>query len=77
MLNRFPHQLQLKQGLAADINTTATKNLAVQGEPHWTTDTNQLYVFDGNNNVRFHGLDLVVMYENNIVGNNNEIVWNY
>lgn len=45
-------QIKIKQGLAADINTTITKNLAVVGEPHWTTDTKQLYIFDGVQNVR-------------------------
>ena len=39
--------IQIKSGLAANINATATKNVAVEGEPHWATDTNDLYVFDG------------------------------
>jgi hypothetical protein len=51
ILNRFPLQLQLKQGVVANINTTATKNLAVTGEPHYTTDTKTLYIFDGTNNI--------------------------
>ncbi len=43
--------LRFKQGLAANINVTATKNQAVEGEPHWATDTNQLYIFDGTDNI--------------------------
>lgn len=44
--------IKFKQGLAANINATATVNSAVEGEPHWTTDTDQLYVFNGAENVR-------------------------
>ena len=44
------YQLALKKGLAANINATATKALAVEGEPHYTTDTKQLYIFDGTEN---------------------------
>lgn len=32
--------------LNADINAVATKAGAKEGEPHWATDTNQLYVYD-------------------------------
>lgn len=43
-------QIKFKSGLAANINSTVTQNLAVEGEPHWTTDTNQLYMFNGTEN---------------------------
>ena len=39
--------IRLKRGLAASINTTATTNAAVEAEPHYTTDTDTLYIFDG------------------------------
>ena len=39
--------IRLKQGLAAKVNATATVNAAVAGEPHYTTDTDTLYIFDG------------------------------
>ena len=38
--------------MQSDINTTATKNLASIGEPHYPTDSNQLYIFNGTENVR-------------------------
>ena len=69
------YRLKFKQGLATNINTTATKNMAVEGEPHWTTDTDILYIFNGSNNTRVHGLDLVVMFEDNIISYLGEIVW--
>ena len=74
-LNKTDFQLKFKQGLATDINTAITKNFAVEGEPHWTTDTDILYIFDGSNNTRVHGLDLVVMFEDNIISYLGEIVW--
>jgi len=48
-------QIKFKHGLAANINAAITKSLAVEGEPHWTTDTNRLYVFDGTDNVLVGG----------------------
>lgn len=74
-LNRTTQQIKVKTGLAANINATATKNLAVEGEPHWVTDTGQLYIFDGSNNVRIHGLDLAITNNDEIVCNNGEIVF--
>jgi len=50
-LNKNNLQIKFKRGVAANINTDATKYLASQGEPHYTTDTKQLYVFDGTTNV--------------------------
>ncbi len=76
-LNRTKQQLKFKTGLNANINATATKNLAVEGEPHWTTDADKLWVFDGSNNVRVHGLDTAVTYDDNVVCNNGEIVFNF
>ena len=43
-------QFQLKKGLVADINTTATKNNAILGELHYSTDTKGLFIFDGTTN---------------------------
>ncbi len=50
-------QIKLKQGLAANINATDTKRLATIGEPHWTTDSKQLYVFDGTQNLQVPTFD--------------------
>lgn len=44
--------IKFKSGLQSDINTTATKNLASVGEPHYPTDSNQLYIYNGTENVR-------------------------
>lgn len=56
-LGRTKQQLKFKSGLAANVNATATKNLAVEGEPHWATDTGQLYMFDGTQNVHVPTMD--------------------
>ena len=48
---------RFRRGLAANINATATKNQAVEGEPHWATDTDQLYIFDGVQNLQVLTLD--------------------
>lgn len=74
-LGRTIQQIKLKTGLKANINTTATKNLAVEGEPHYTTDTSELYVFDGENNQRVHGLDGAVTNDDEVVCNNGEVVF--
>ncbi len=56
-LNKTTLQIQLKQGLESNINTTATKNLAIEGEPHWVTDTGQMYMFGGTQNVHVPTMD--------------------
>lgn len=66
---------KLKQGLVASINTTATVNSAVTGEPHYTTDTKKTYIFDGSNNVRVHGLDMVVCFDDESISFNNELIY--
>lgn len=49
-LNKSNFSLQFKKGLASNINSTATKELAIEGEPHYATDTKDLYIFDGTEN---------------------------
>lgn len=46
-LHNQDYQIKLKQGTQANINATATKNQAIEGEPHYTTDSKVLYTFDG------------------------------
>ena len=53
-LNSQEHYIVFKKGVLANINSVATKNSAIEGEPHWTTDTNQLFVFDGTDNVQIN-----------------------
>jgi len=43
--------LKIKRGLFANINTTATKNSAVEGEPHYTTDTATTFIYDDTNDI--------------------------
>lgn len=50
--------IKLKQGPVSRIGDTATKNSAVAGEPAFTTDTKQLYMFDGTNFVRVPTADV-------------------
>ena len=70
------HPIIAKTGLAANINATATKNTATEGEIHWTTDTDRFWVYDGNNNIRVHGLDIALVTENgDIITNEGEITW--
>lgn len=52
-------QIQFKKGVEADINTTVTKNNAVEGEPHYTDDTEILCVFNGDKNVPVAGRTMV------------------
>jgi hypothetical protein len=50
-LNNNNLQIKPKSGLKANINATATKNLAVDGELHYCTDTSELFLFNGTENV--------------------------
>jgi hypothetical protein len=68
-------QLKFKSGLVANINALATTSSAVQGEPHYTTDSRGLYVYDGYNNIRVHGLDMAITFEDEIIIFNGEIIW--
>lgn len=70
------HPIIAKTGLAANINATATKNQATEGELHYTTDNDQLYVFDGSNNERVHGLDMAMVNLNgDIITKGGEIIY--
>ena len=51
LLNNNPIQLRLKQGDKADINTTLTKGRAITGEPHYASDTDQLFIYNGTENI--------------------------
>ena len=74
-LHDTDHVIKFKTGLVANINTVVTKGVATEGEPHYATDTDRLYIFDGNNNARIHGLDMLVIFEGGIVATDGEIVW--
>lgn len=74
-LHGTDYQIKLKQGLSSAINALATRVQALAGEPHYTTDTYRLYIFDGNNNRRVHGLDMIVCDESEVVVDLGEVVW--
>lgn len=42
--------IKLKSGLEANVNTTITQALATTGEPHYATDTEELFVYTGTKN---------------------------
>lgn len=74
-LHTKKYVLKLKQGVDANINKLATVNAAVQGEPHYSTDTEYLYIFNGTINKPIQTLDRAVCSDNEIICNNNEIVY--
>ena len=49
-------RFQVRKGLETNINATATVNTAIEGEPHYATDSKDLYIFDGTNNQLVGGL---------------------
>lgn len=46
-----------------------------EGEPKWNTDGKTLWVYDGNENIRVHGLDNALTYEGDIIIDRGDIVW--
>ena len=49
-LNNTDVQIIFKRGQESRINAQSTIGVAVEGEPHYTTDTKTLYIFDGTKN---------------------------
>ena len=52
LLNNIYNRIIPKTVAKADINSLRTKGLAKSGEPHYTSDTKELFVYDGTNNVK-------------------------
>ena len=50
-LNNQSIQIQLKQGLETNVSDPITVDNAISGEPHFASDTGNLYIFDGTNMV--------------------------
>lgn len=76
-LNDTSQQIKLKSGLRANLESTATSRLGVQGEAAYTTDDKQLFVHDGTSFVPVQTLDMAVVDEGNVVTNEGQIVYNY
>lgn len=51
-LNYNDYSLVFKKGLKANVNTTATKKTTYEGEPLYTTDTKELFINNGTENVQ-------------------------
>jgi len=51
LLNDIYNRIIPKTVVNADINSVRTKGLAKQGEFHYTTDTNELFINNGTENV--------------------------
>lgn len=50
-LNELRGQVSFRLGLKANINTVLTKGKAVISEPHYTSDTKELFIYNGTENV--------------------------
>lgn len=50
-LHSQDYQIRFKRGAWADVNAEATKAIALDGEPHYVTDQDALFVFNGTRNV--------------------------
>ena len=74
-LNRTNFTLKLKRGLAASVESFVTSNFASQGEPHYATDTEQVFVFNGSENKPIQTLDMAVTHNDEIVIHNDSIVY--
>jgi hypothetical protein len=55
LLNNQKLQIKIKQGLKANVNSHTTKALALVGELHYCTDTDELFIFNGTENVYLCG----------------------
>ncbi len=75
-LNKQTFRLKLKQGLKSNLDDSATTNESTEGEPAYTTDDKQFFIFDG---ARYlpPNFEMLVSYENEGVFNDNEAVIYY
>jgi hypothetical protein len=61
-LNGTNFIIRAKRGVVADLNTTEHKSISYLGELAYTTDTNELYIFDGTEYVLALDLSGLVPY---------------
>ena len=52
LLNNIYNRIVLKMGLKANINSVRTKGMAKISELHYTTDTKELFINNGTENVQ-------------------------
>lgn len=67
-------QILLKRGTKQNVLTTLSST-GVQGEPHYTTDTKQLFIHDGTRVQPVQTLDMAIFFEDEIISFNNEVVY--
>ena len=73
-LNKVNFILRLKSGTRANLEKVS--NYFLQGEPVYTTDTGNLFIADANNIPQpIASLDMAVVFEGEVITNNNEIVF--
>ena len=68
--------IQFKKGLKTNLNTLNTRNEAVEGEPHYATDTEQLYVYDGSGKMVGLSIATAILNNDEIISHNDNIVYN-
>jgi hypothetical protein len=75
-LNKTPFQILLRRGNKADLKSS-TLMFQTEGEPAFTTDTHQFFISDGSkfNKVTDYHYPDIVCFGDQVVSNNNEIVW--
>jgi hypothetical protein len=76
-LNKTDLQVRLKRGLRSALLSFVTAQFATAGEPHWTTDTYQLFVSDGTQMRPVQTLDMAVTYEGNVVVHDGGVVYQF
>ena len=76
-LHKTDFQIRVKKGTRANLKLPVTELVGVQGEPAYTTDDKQLFVHDGTSFEPVQTLDMAMMFDNEIIGLDNEIVYNY
>ena len=64
-LHGTDYLIKFKQGTRSNLLKTATSNAGVQGEPHYTTDTKQLFIHDGTRVQPVLSLDMVLTLRDN------------
>ena len=75
-LNKTNFTLRFKRGLRASLGTVA--NYFLQGEPVYTTDTKHLFIADASYIPQpVATLDMAMCYENEVVCNEDQIVYNW
>lgn len=76
-LHGTDYQIKIKQGTRSNLLITATSNTGVQGEPHYTTDTKQLFVHDGTRVQAIQTLDMALTYADEIISHEGNIIYNF